>query len=240
MSDLILQGEVKVKAPTEGGEKVTIALNERGDIQLVHRDSKLSTQLIRAFVNDNTVLNTVLNTPVSTRNLKILINLILRNFRQTQLDIVNNADPSFSGYAFYRLNTGNSSYTKVSPGYVTYTFADTELTNNTAYKYALTRGYNGNFESNFVEKITATPTAVVNNQEIVVGQNVVAIPGNARIDFYVVYMAKYSASELLNDVRSIEVNQDSTDPRRYVVDVVVETLLGNQVSVAARRKNPST
>lgn len=240
MSDLVFQGELNVRLASEAGGKATIILNERGDLNLSYGNSKLSTQLMWLFGNDNAVVNAVLNTPVSARNLKILINLILRKFKQTQLDVVNNTDPNFSGYVFYRLNTGNNSYTKISTGYITYTFADTGLTNNTLYKYAIAKGYNGNFESNFVEKIAVIPTAVGADQEIVIGQNVVAIPGNARIDFYVVYMAKYMGSELLNNIVRLDVYQDTTDPRKWIVDVVVEDLIGNKVSVAAHRKNPST
>ena len=239
MPDTVFQYDLKIKSPVEAGEKATLVLNERGDLALVGGAEKLAEQLMRAIVNDNGLSTQVMNSFMSARNLQILINLILRNFRQNQLDVVNNADPNFSGYAIYRLNSGsNTTYTKISPNYVTYKFSDTNLTNGVEYKYALTKAYS-NFESAFTETIAATPSAFTSRQEVVIGTDVVAMPGNGVIDFYVVFNPKFMGSELLQDILKLEVVQDGAEPRRYTANVVVQDVRGSQNAITATRQNPT-
>jgi len=241
MADAEYTSDLRIKVPVDYGEKATLTLNERGDLQLIDGRDKLSAQLIRAVVNDNAVGQSVINSPLNTRNLKILFNLILRNFRQVQIDTVNQLDPSFSGFSFYRLNTGASTtYTKVSANFVISKFTDTGLSNGTTYKYAITKAYSGKFESAFTEKISIVPSSLSSKQEIIIGTNVVGIPGDRKVDFYVTANAKYKGSELIEDILELDVQQSTVDPRMCTVNIVVQDLRGMQVPIAAVRRNPAT
>jgi hypothetical protein len=240
MEDRVFQSDLLVKIPNGSGDKVTLPLNAQGDIQVVNGQGKLSVQLIRNLINDNSLVTTLINSPVSIRNAKILFNLILRNFKQGQVETVNQVDPSFSGYAFYRLNIGTAStYTKISTDFVTHKFTDVGLTNGVEYKYAVTKAYSGIFETGFGEKISVTPQASASKQDFIIGDDMVALPGDKQIDFYVVYSPKFKGSEILDDIVSLDITQDNADPRKIVVNVVLRDFNGNQTSVSATRSNPS-
>jgi hypothetical protein len=240
MADTVFQSDFKIKSPSDYGEKATLALDARGDLILVSGSEKLSEQLIRAVVTDDSIIRGAINSPVSIRNLKILFTIVIRNFRQNQFNNVNGADPSFSGFSFYRLaSDSTSTYRKVSTDFITYQFSDVGLTNGVTYRYALAKVYNGVFESDFLERLSVVPQSISSKQEIVFGNEVVAMPGNGRIDFYVVYNPKYKGSELIEDLLSLDVKQDTNDPRMCRVNVVVQDARGLQVSVAAARQNPS-
>lgn len=241
MADSIFQSDLKIKIPIEAGEKATLTLNERGELQLIDGRDKLSAQLIRALVNDTGISGQVMNSPVAGRSLRVLLNLVLRNFRQNQLDKINRVDPDFSGFSFYKLNTNSTTtYTKISPDFVTYSFTDTGLTNGIQYKYAVSKAYGSKFESSFTETIIVTPSSFTSKQEVVIGKDVVGMPGDGKVDFYVVYNPKFKGSEILEDLLDLEVKQDPTEPRRYTANIVVQDLAGGQNSIAATRRNPAT
>lgn len=240
MADTVFQSDFKIKTPSDYGEKATLSLDARGDLILVSGSDKLSEQLIRAVVNDDAIGRSVINSPVSVRNLKILFTIVIRNFRQNQFNIVNSADPNFSGFSFYRLKSDSTSaYRKVSTDFITYQFSDTGLTNGFTYRYALAKVYNGVFESDFLERLSVVPSAISSKQEIVFGNEVVAIPGDKKIDFYVVYNPKFKGSELVDDILSLDVKQGTQDPRMCHVNIVVQDARGLQVPIAAVRQNPS-
>lgn len=242
MATVPFQYDLKVALPGDIWEKATLSLSETGDLQTVEGHEKLVEQLLRAIVNDDTALTEMLNsTAVTERQLKTLFNLVLRNFKQNQIDEVKKSDPDFSGFIFYRKAAGtNDTFVKVSTDPIIHKFIDTNLDNGTEYTYGTAKVYRNVFESAFTEKMSLTPSAFLTKQTVLIGSDIVGASQNRQCEFYVNYNRRFRASELLDKIISISADQDETDPRRYVVQVVVQDLRGNEASVATRRLIAST
>ena len=234
-----VQVDLKVELPGDTRKKATLQLSPTGDIQVVDGAQKLASQIMRAVINDNAISQSLINTKIgSTKLINTLIVQILRNFKQTQVSDVRASDPDFSGYKIYRKASGtNDSYVQVSTDPIVWRFIDTELINGTSYDYGITRITGDIFESAFIDTYTVTPTQFSNRISTTVGGQTVCTPGDKQVIFYVDYNRKFKASELLEKIINIEVRQDPTEPRQYIVSVVVENFLGNKVSVASKRFN---
>lgn len=233
------QIDFKIELPGETQEKATLKLSPTGDIQICEGSEKLAAQIIRAVVNDDTITNNLINAKgITTKLINTLLVQVLRQFKQTQVNDVRASDPDFSGYKIYRkASSTNDSYVQVSPDPIVWRFIDTELTNGTSYDYGITRITGNVFESAFVDTYTVTPTQFSNRISTTVGGQTICTPGDKQVTFNVDYNRKFKASELLEKVISIDIQQDPTEPRRYVVGVVVENFLGNKISVASKRFN---
>ena len=175
------------------------------------------------------------STAVTERQLKTLFNLVLRNFKQVQIEEVKKSDPDFSGFIFYRKAAGtNEGFVKISTDPVIHKFVDTNLDNGTEYTYGIAKVYSNVFESAFTEKMSLTPSAFLTKQLVQIGNDIVGSTQNRQCTFYVNYNKRFKASELLNKIISISAEQSDTEPRRYTVQVVVQDLKGDNASVAAR------
>ena len=97
----------------------------------------------------------------------------------------------------------------------------------------LTKIYRNIYESLFVDNMIITPTRFTHKQDILIGSNIVAIPGDQKVTFYLDSHRYFLASELFNSVVSIEVQQSTTDPRHFACEVVVKDLRDNKLSVAS-------
>lgn len=236
MPTVPFQYDLKVELPGETWEKTTLVLSETGDLRTVEGHEKLVVQLLRAIINDDTALTEMLNsTAVTERQLKTLFNLVLRNFKQNQIDEVKKSDPDFSGFVFYRKAAGtNDAFVKVSTDPIIHKFIDENLDNGTEYTYGTAKVYRNVFESAFTEKMALTPSAFLTKQIVLIGSDIVGSSQNRQCTFYVNYNRRFRASELLNKIISISAEQSEIDPRRYTVQVVVQDLKGNEASVAAR------
>ncbi len=219
-------------------ERVTLQLSPSGDIVLVNKKNKLVQQMLRALVNDQTLIQNILNsTTIPTRYVKSLVTLILRNFRTSQILETRKTDSALLGYAIYRYNAGqnSNSFAKISPNSIQYKYVDTGVQNGITYTYAVTKIKANSVESAVMEKIEVTPTQFTNNQEPVIGTYIIGIPGNKSVTFYVDYNRLFSKQELLESIEDITVTQDPTEPRRWVVNVLVKSLDGNKVSISTSR-----
>lgn len=238
MTTLITQTDLKITDSTNytNTQKATLALSPTGDLLLVSGHDKLCEQILRAIANDSALGGGVLNKPTSVKNLRTLVTMILRTFRQNQIIETKKMDPDFDGFGFFRKASGTSAdYTRVSGGPVVYKFVDTNLEDNVIYDYGITKMYNGVFESNFVEKLSITPTSFLDTEEIVVGNSVIALPESRQITFYVDYNRTFLASEILDTIVSISIEQDQQEPRKFTIQVLVTDYSGNQVPVSSRK-----
>lgn len=231
------QTDLKVSLPQNTLEKATLSLSATGDIQVVEGREKLAGQLTRAIVNDQTSLRSLLNSRSSnmTKNILALLTTILRSFRQTSIDETKKANVNFSGFKIYRKAAGiNEAYHPVSADPITWRFIDTYLSNGTTYEYGVTRIERNVFESAFVDKFSITPTRFSGKKEVVIGDQVAAESGNQQVTIYVDYNRKFKASELLDKIESITIDQSEADPRLYSVQVIVKDLLENNLSLAVQ------
>lgn len=232
--------DLRVTMPDNTNRKCTLVI-ENGDIQVVTGKNKLITQLIRSIVNDSTLLRDMINTTGATeRQFSTLVTTILRNFKNVQIQDVNDIDTNFTGYNIYRRASGSSNnYEKVSRIPVTHYFTDTDLYNGFEYTYGLTKVFNGVFESAFVDFYTISPSYYESQQELLIGNNSFVEAGDQSATFYVVYNKKIVATELLNKIVSVVPYQDSTDPRIWHVNVVVEDYAENQLGLATGSIKPT-
>lgn len=241
MATLPFQYDVRVELPGDVWDKTTLSLSPTGDLQTVEGHNKLVTQLLRAIVNDDTSLTGMLNTSVTERQVRTLLNVILREFKQTQINDVKKSDLDFSGFIFYRKAAGtDAAFVKVSTDPIIYNFVDDNLENGTAYIYGTAKVYRNVFESIITEKMSLTPSAFLTAQTVKIGSDIVGYAENRRCTFYVNYNRKFKASELLDDLIHISVEQSETEPRQYVVSIVVQDLRGNEASITAKRLIAST
>lgn len=231
------QSDLRVTVADELSGRMTLELSPTGDLQLVSGRDKLASQLIFAIINDNVSLSNLLNNPViSDRSLRSLITVILKDFKDKQIQRTNRSDPSLTGYTVYRKKSGTTiNYTQVSPVFGESTFTDTGLENGTSYDYGIRKVYHGVFNSPFVTTFTLTPSKFARNQGIYIGSEAVAWTGDRQIVFYVDANRYFQKAELLNDILSISAASDAEEPRRQVVNVVIQDLNENQVSVSALR-----
>lgn len=220
---------------SESGNKVkaTLFVNPTGNLQFVYGDQKLSEQILRAIVNDDTVSSNILNAS-DIRSIRSLIILTLRRFRQTQINETNRSDPDIIGFNIYRYSglEGERKFTKISNDVITHTFTDTQLTNGIEYTYGITRVYEPTVESEIIEKIEVTPTQFLSQQEYIIGQYFSVKPGYRSVTFYVDYSRTFKASELLETVDQVDVVQSDTDPRKFYVNIRATTLEGSKISLA--------
>ena len=56
---------------------------------------------------------------------------------------------------------------------------------------------------------------------------------------YVNYNRMYKYAELLQDITSVVVREDPKEPRRFIVDITITNLEGNQVSLSSSSLNPT-
>jgi len=230
MADIPFQTDIKV---TIRDDRMTIQLSPTGDIQLVDGHQKLMSQLLRSIANDETSKR-VLNVNVKSRNLTAYINLILRAFKQVQIDEVKKIDSSLSGYAIYRKSSStDESYSLVSSKSVTWKFVDNNLENGIVYNYGISKIYENVFESSYIDKIQIAPSHL--NQSVVIGTHTAAISGDGLVAFYVDFNRKFKKSELLNEIISISPKMDDNEPRKYSVDIQIKDLSRNIGSISTRR-----
>lgn len=235
------QSDVTVSNSQETNTKVTLKLSSTGDLQLNAGQNKLIPQIIRALINDTSPLKDLINSKVSQGKLTAIVTNILRNFKNTQLDTVNGQDADMLGFKLYRKAAGTSDeFIEVSNSIVQWTYEDLNLTNNTTYTYGLTKYFNNTAETEFIDQIDIFPTKNVAQQQIIIGNAGIFIAGDAKVTLYTDYNVFFKREELLDNIVNIEVSQDKAEPRKYNVLVTVETVLGNEVTISARRLNAST
>jgi len=242
MQNIPFQYDFKIDLRSDPWDKATLAISPTGDIQTVEGHEKLVEQLLRATINDDTALTDLLNsTAVTARRANTLFNLILRNFKDKQIEEVKKTDPDFSGFTFYRKASGVSeAYSKISTDPIVYKLIDENLENGTEYDYGIAKRYRDVYETLFIEKMSITPSAFLTKQTIQIGHNIIAFAQDRQITFYVVYNRMFKASELLNKIISISAEQSDTEPRLYTIQIVLQDLRGNEVSLAARRLAATT
>lgn len=231
-------GQTAATNQGQRAERVTLELSSSGDIVLVNKKDKLTEQILRSLVNDEVFSKIPLNTTVvPTRYIKTLINVVLRNFRSTQIQDTRKIDPNLLGFAIYRYGTGENanSFAKISPDSIKYRFVDTNVNNGFTYSYAITKIKTNSVESGVVEKLDVIPTQFTNQQEPVIGTYMVAIPGDRSVTFYVDYNRYFSKQELLESIEDITITQDPVEPRRWIVDVIVKSLDDNKVAISTNR-----
>ncbi len=226
--------DLRITMPTATNRKCTLVI-ENGDIKTVSGKSKLVTQLLRAIINDNTLLKDLINTTSATeRQFLTLMTVILRNFRDTQVDEVSEIDLDLTGYVIYRKSAGTSeAFEKVSRVPIVCTFTDTNLVNGIEYIYGIAKVFNGVFESSYVDSYYITPSYFESQQDLFIGKYSVIQAGDSSVTVYVNYNKHIAASELLNTILSIVPYQDTTDPRIWHVDIDVEDMNENTVGISS-------
>jgi hypothetical protein len=237
-TNLPYQQDIKINLPTNFSvAKATIAFSTTGDLQLVDGRTKLVEQLVHAIVNDHTSLGNIINTPnISDRYINSLITLIMRDFKQNQIQDTKKSDEDLTGFSVYRKLYGSTDdFTKVSKGPVTWRFADTGLDNGTKYSYGVSKIYKNTYESGFCDKFTVTPTHFILDQDTFIGNSSIIIEYDQQNIIYVDYNRLFKGSELLDDIVRITAEQDPTEPRLYTVNIVLKDLKGDNVSIAATR-----
>jgi len=231
VSDISYQSDLKITKKDEG--KVTLSLSYTGDLQLITGEDKLLAQLLRAVVNDETS-ERVMNAQIPTRLVTAYVNLILRFFRQTQIDYTKKVDANLSGFVFYKkASAEDDAYSQISNRPVQWKFQDTNLENGITCDYAASKIYNDVFETSYVDKISIAPSRV--SQTIIIGNSVVAVSGDESVTFYVNFNKKFKQSELLDKIISIDPKIDDQEPRKYSVDIKVMNLLGNYSNISIGR-----
>ena len=242
MVSIPFQQDLKVSVPEDTQQKYTLSISPTGDIQLVEGKEKLVEQLIHAVVNDEALSQDLINNKgITSRILNTLFTVILRNFRQNQVNDTNRSDPNFSGFVIYRKASGsNDKFRRVSSEPIVWRYTNTELENGVSYDYAITKIYRNTFESGFLEKFTTLASGFSNNQHVIIGKEVVLIPGDKQITFYVDYNRKFKGTELMDKLLSINAYQNPNEPREFTVEVKIQDLNGNPVSIATQRISASS
>lgn len=235
------QSDVMVSNPQNSLTKATLKLSSTGDLQLNAGQNKLIPQLVRVLVNDTSPLKDLMNSKSSQGKISAIVTNILRNFKNTQLDIVNSQDSDMLGFKLYRKAAGTSDeFTEVSNSIVQWKYEDLNLSNNTTYTYGLTKYFSNTAETEFIDQIDIFPTKNSSQQAFIIGNAGIFIAGDSKVTLYTDYNLFFKREELLENVVTIEVSQDKEEPRKYVVLVTVENVLGNEITISARRLNPST
>lgn len=228
--------DLRVTLPVTTNKKCTLYINN-GDIGVVNTINKLATQLIRAIINDQTMLRDMINTTGATeRQFYNLITTILKSFRSTQVNEVNSTDNTFTGYYIYRKAAGTSDrFVKISKMPVINYFEDTNLINGTSYVYGLSKVHSDILETAYIDSYTLAPSQFITNQKFHIGNYSVAYVNDSKIEFYVDYNKRFSPGELINKIKSIIPYQDSVGPRTWHVNVVVENMDENIVGVSTEK-----
>lgn len=235
------QSDVTISNPQESNTKVTLKLSPTGDLQLSSGQNKLVPQIIRALINDTSPLKDLINSKVSQGKLTAIVTNILRNFKNNQLDTVNGQDSDMLGFKLYRKAAGISDeFIEVSNSIIQWTYEDLNLSNNTTYTYGLTKYFTNTSETEFIDQIDIFPTKNAAQQQIIIGNAGIFISGDSKVTLYTDFNVFFKREELLDNIVNIEVSQDKEEPRKYNVLVTVETVLGKEVTISARRLNAST
>ena len=114
---------------------------------------------------------------------------------------------------------------------------DIELLNGFTYSYAISKAYKNGLESTIIEQIDIKPSAFTTQQKVVRGTNLVGLPGDRSATLYVDTNRLYKQSELLDVIGDIIVSQDPSDPRRFIVNVSVQNVLGELISFSVGRQS---
>jgi hypothetical protein len=220
----------------ENRTRATLYLSASGDIQVTTGMEKLASQILRIIVNDNLINSNILNSS-NVRSLKALLTMQLSRFRQAQIDMTNRADPNLMGFNIYRYAglLGQNSFRKISNEAVQYSFSDSNLSNGITYTYGVKKVYMSGVESDIVEKLDATPTAFLHQQEYVIGQFFTVKPISKGATVYVDYNRTFKTEELLDSITGIAVSQDTNEPRKYIISITGKTLEGTQVSLSSKK-----
>lgn len=233
------QTDLKIahKALTEEGQvaaSLTLQLSNYGDIQVVEGRDKLAEQLLRALINDSIKKSGFVLNARNTREIKTLLNLVLRRFRESQIKETDSIDNSLYGYQVYRLGSANdpNKFSKVSAQSIVHKFTDTGLYNDREYTYGVTKFYRGIQESALLEQLSITPSAYTTKQSFSIGKYFSVIGGNKQVTCYVDYNRLFSKSELLDVIDTLEVFESDGEPRRWTVNIVTKDLNRNKLSLA--------
>ncbi|MFA5132680.1 MAG: hypothetical protein WC444_05160 [Candidatus Paceibacterota bacterium] len=230
------QSDLKVILPDGTRFRSSIALSPSGDIQLVTGREKLISQLVFAILNENTFPEGVANSKSNALgDLKTALNVILRRFKQNQIAYVQQyADSDFLGFGIYRKEAGaDTDYARISNQAVTWNFEDTDVYNEKEYLYGISKLYKGMLESKYVDVFRIAPTSNTENVTVLSGRYAAIVNGNKSVSIYVDYNKTFKASELLQNIIRIQATLVKTDPRRVLIDLVIENYLGEQVSLSS-------
>ena len=231
------QEDLSIANSSEDTNKNTLKLTTTGDISVITGQQKLAAQMMRAIISDdNSQLFGLNSLSTNSRNINTLTTLIYRDFKQTQIEETNNNEESLTGFHLYRREIGlNGELQKITTVPVTWKYTDTNVENGKTYEYGLTRFLNGSYESIVIERLQTTPTSISQSQNTAIGQLFSIVPGNGQVSLYVDYNRYFLGTELLDEIVDIITTRDPSEPRRYTVEVVVNTLSGSQVSFGASR-----
>lgn len=224
--------------------KATLALTATGDLQFVSGKDKLITQLMRALVNQRVGIPFNIPAVTSGQQLQTLVSLVLRNFKRIQVEETDFINPSFIGYTIYRRGgpvgfAGDTSdtFVKISKDEVTHKFSDLNLSNGSVYEYGISKTFRNGATSPQLEQINVTPSQFLTKQKLVIGTNIVGIPGNEAVTLYVNSNRLYKKSELLETIEEIRTLVDQTEPRRVIVEIEIRNLLDSLISLSVGRQN---
>lgn len=233
------QSDFKISLADEVTGRMTLALSPTGDIQLVEGKEKLAEQLLFAIVNDNVSVSNLLNAPtISTRALTALMQAILRDFKQNQIEYTNKSDPELNGHLIFRKKSGTTAnFERVSKEYVSWRFTDTDLENGILYDYGVRKVYNGIFTTMFVDSFTIVPSKFPRNQVITIGSESVAWSGDQTVTFYIDSNRYFKRAELLGTIIRINSYGDPREPRKQIVDILIQSLDDAHVSINSRIGN---
>lgn len=227
------QKDFRITIPEGLNKKATLDLSPTGDIQLHEGSKKLTAQILRAIVNENSIGRQLLNIKtVKPRHIKTLLTVILRNFKQTQINEIEFYDPDVSGFSVWRRAAGtDEQFSRVSDKAQTWKYTDTGLFNGTEYEYGISKIYRDTYETNFVENINVTPSTFASRQDFIIGDSTIFIPGNKQVTMFFDYSRAFRGSELLNTVENIRSYAAEDDPRNLIVEIVGTDFNGNETTL---------
>ena len=222
--------------------RANLALSSGGDLSLVSGKDKLMLQILRRLVSNDTEIP--LNTASAERELKTLFLLELQSFIDSQVADTNSFDPTFSGYHIYKRTRPSgfnrdtqAKYLRISQGAVTHKYVDTDVSNGYVYEYGIARVFTNGVELPITEKISATPTAYTTKQAVVIGNSVTAFQNDKSVTLYVNTNRLYKKSELLNEILSVDARESPTDPRKFIVDIQVRSLLSELLTFSESKQS---
>ena len=230
---VVYNTDFKIKVIQNGSTKATLALNVNGDLQLVNGQDKLHGELIRSVINDNAKFMNVSTT--SDREVRALLFTILKRFKNSQIDEINSVNETIIGYHIYRKLSGTTdNYVKITTVPIIWSYTDSSVTNGISYEYQTKQVSSGNLEYDFSEHFIVTPTSNIENKKYAIGTNAVVYNGSNSVNFYFESVKNFKGSELIDNITDIFASPNETDPRRYVVQIILVDGVGNEVSVATQ------
>lgn len=228
------QKDLKIVIPEGLNRKATLDLSPTGDVQLHEGREKLSSQILRTIVNEESLGRNLLNKKtVKYRQIKTLLTILLRNFRQIQINEVKFYDPDVTGYSVWRRAAGSDErFKRISDRAQTWKYVDTELNNGTEYEYGITKLYKDSYETNFIENFVITPSSFLSKKDFVLGSSTVAIPENRQVIFYFDYNRYFKGSELLETIDNIRSYVPEEEPRQLIIEIIGRDLNGNKTTIS--------